>query len=151
MVEFALVAPLLFALVFGLIDFSRAFNYLNVEQQLANEGARLAAVNAKPGTCPGGAGPAASLQQYIQCQSTTKELASGGTFWLAKGAQVCITFPAGTSRFGDPVQVTVSVPYKWMPIDWGNSSPPAATTITGSGTMRLETAATNFASGCYQP
>src|SRR5262245_66665975 len=67
MVEFALVAPLLFVLLFGMLDFGKAFNYWNVEQQMANEGARMAAVNAT-GTCPG-ASTATTLPNYIRCQA----------------------------------------------------------------------------------
>jgi TadE-like protein len=153
MVEFALVAPLLFMVIFGMIDFGRAFHYLNVEQQLANEGARLAAVNPKPPfTCPDKS-TASNLAQYIQCQADTQELRSGGTTWIEKGAKVCITFPnGGTPIVGDPVKVSVSASYKYLPIDWiKSSSPPTATTITGTATMRLEAAPTNYTEGCYQP
>jgi Flp pilus assembly protein TadG len=44
-VEFALVVPLLVALVFGLIDFGRAYNEQITLTQLAREGARLVALN----------------------------------------------------------------------------------------------------------
>src|SRR5262245_43349664 len=92
MVEFALVAPLLFLLLFGVLDFGRAFAYWNAEQQMANQGARLAAVNATgPWTCPDeDKTPASTLPSYIQCQAITRELWHGGSFWLASGAQVCI-------------------------------------------------------------
>lgn len=43
-VEMALVAPLLIALVFGIIDFSRAFNAEIQLSQAAREGVRLAAI-----------------------------------------------------------------------------------------------------------
>jgi Flp pilus assembly protein TadG len=44
-VEFALVLPLLVALVFGLIDFGRAYNQQITLTQLAREGARLVSLN----------------------------------------------------------------------------------------------------------
>jgi Flp pilus assembly protein TadG len=44
-VEFALVLPLLIALVFGLIDFGRAYNQQISLTQLAREGARLVSLN----------------------------------------------------------------------------------------------------------
>jgi Flp pilus assembly protein TadG len=47
-VEFALVAPLLFLLVFGIIEFGRALNAYNQITQLAGQGARAAAVNRNP-------------------------------------------------------------------------------------------------------
>jgi Flp pilus assembly protein TadG len=40
-VEFALVLPLLLALIFGMIDFGRAYNQQITLTQLAREGARL--------------------------------------------------------------------------------------------------------------
>src|SRR5207302_353095 len=47
--EFALVAPLLFIVLFALIDFGKAINYWNDETQLAAQGARIAAVNGSNG------------------------------------------------------------------------------------------------------
>ena len=44
MVEFAIVAPLLFALIFGIIDFGRVFFLYNNLTNAAREGARIAAV-----------------------------------------------------------------------------------------------------------
>ena len=42
-VEFALVAPVFFLLVFGIVDFSRAFYTLNAVSSAVREGARTAA------------------------------------------------------------------------------------------------------------
>jgi Flp pilus assembly protein TadG len=47
-VEFALVAPLLLILVFGIIDLGRAYSTLNQLAASAREGARLAAVLPNP-------------------------------------------------------------------------------------------------------
>ena len=47
-VEFALIAPLLFFLVFGIIEFGRALNYYNDLTQLAGQGARAAIVSRNP-------------------------------------------------------------------------------------------------------
>ena len=44
-VEFALIVPLLLLIVFGILDFGRALNYLNDSTQLARAGARWAIVN----------------------------------------------------------------------------------------------------------
>jgi Flp pilus assembly protein TadG len=51
-VEFAIVAPLLFLLLFGIIDFGWAFSQNLDVKHAAREGARLAAVNAAPGSDP---------------------------------------------------------------------------------------------------
>ena len=78
LVEFALILPVLALLLFGLLDFAKAFNYWNDETHLAAEGARWAVVNSNPG----GSG---SLQQYLQQQADKSEL---------RGlAVVCISFP----------------------------------------------------------
>jgi Flp pilus assembly protein TadG len=53
LVEFALIAPLLFLLVGGIIDFARALNYYNDLTQLAGQGVRAAIVASNPdGTAP---------------------------------------------------------------------------------------------------
>jgi Flp pilus assembly protein TadG len=138
--EFALVAPLLFLLLFGVIDFGKAFNYWNDETQLAGQGARFAAVNSNPsGTL--------SLQQYIQAQSDSNELKNGGTASVPTSgkAKVCISFPNSTSQVGDPVQVTVSATYNWLSILHLSIT---QSTIQGKATMRLEAIPSNYAAGC---
>lgn len=137
--EFALVAPLLFLLLFGVIDFGKAFNYWNDETQLAGQGARWAAVNSNPsGTL--------SLQQYIQSQADSNELKNGGSSSVPTKARVCISFPNGSSpQVGDPVQVTVSASYNWLSVLHLNVT---QSTIQGSATMRLEAIPSNYTVGC---
>jgi Flp pilus assembly protein TadG len=73
-VEFAVIAPVLFLLVFGLIDFARALAYYNDLTQLSGQGARAAAVNRNPdGTIP----TATSIQQQLVANSADGELKSG--------------------------------------------------------------------------
>ncbi|HWZ58228.1 MAG TPA: TadE family protein [Gemmatimonadaceae bacterium] len=50
MVEFAIISPLLFVLIFGIIDFGRALFLMNNLTAAVREGARLAAVQADPTT-----------------------------------------------------------------------------------------------------
>lgn len=52
MVEFAIVAPLLFLVVFGLVDFSRAIQANTTIAEAARQGARQAAANAAPSDNP---------------------------------------------------------------------------------------------------
>jgi Flp pilus assembly protein TadG len=139
LIEFALVLPLLLALLFGMLDFGKAFNYWIDQTHLANEAARWAAVNKNPG--------AGTLQNYIQQQATTPELRLGGTASVADPAQVCISFPTGTARVGDPVNVTVTATYNWLPF-LSDRFGIGAATLSGSATMRLEAAPTNYAAGC---
>lgn len=141
LVEFALVLPLLLVVVLGMLDFGKVFNYWIDATHLANEGARWAVVNQNPGT--------GNLQEYIQGQANTLELRDGGTASVPAGdeAEVCISFPNGSSNVGDPVHVTVTATYHWLPFI-GNRIDSAAVTITGSATMRLEAQPTKYGAGC---
>jgi Flp pilus assembly protein TadG len=139
LVEFALVLPVLALLLFGMLDFGKAFNYWIDQTHLANEGARWAVVNKNPG---GG-----TLQQYIQQQATTQELRNGGTSAVPAPLEVCIDFPSGTSNVGDPVQVTTSVDYRWLGFVAGRTGV-TSTTISSTSTMRLEARPTTYAAGC---
>jgi hypothetical protein len=139
LVEFALVLPLLLVILFGMLDFGKAFNYWIDQTHLANEGARWAVVNKNPG---GG-----TLQEYIQQQADTPELRNGGTSSVPGPLQICISFPNGSANVGDPVHVTASSTYNWLPL-LGNRIGIAQTTITGSATMRLEAIPTNYGAGC---
>lgn len=132
LVEFALVLPVLMLVLFGLLDFAKAFNYWNDQTHLAAEGARWAVVNSNPG---GGQ----SLQQYLQQQADTSELRGLAT--------VCISFPSGTSNVGDPVTVTVKSRYTWLPFVSSKAGLSPTTTITGSATMRLEAPPTAYSPG----
>jgi len=137
LVEFALILPVLALLLFGLLDFAKAFNYWNDETHLAAEGARFAVVNSNPGGSQ-------TLQHYLQQQADTSEL---------RGlAVVCVAFPTnpatGTSgQVGDPVTVTVKSRYTWLPIVSSRAGLSPTTTLTGSATMRLEAPPTAYTAG----
>jgi Flp pilus assembly protein TadG len=141
LVEFALVLPLLLVLLLGMLEFGKAFNYWIDTTHLANEGARWAVVNYNPGT--------GTLQDYVREQANTLELRDGGTSSIPAGdeAEVCISFPSGTANVGDPVLVTVTATYHWLPFI-GERISSAQVTITGSATMRLEAQPTNYGEGC---
>src|SRR3954454_12489794 len=87
LVEFALVLPLLVLLLFGMLDFGKAFNYWNDATHLSAEGARFAVVDRKPDPAS-----TASLQAQIRDQADTAELRGGGTSAFASPAQVCVYF-----------------------------------------------------------
>jgi len=148
--ELALVLPLLLLLLFGMLDFGKAFNEWIDETHIANEGARLAAVGypAVVGACDGSKAPNPNvcLTQYLQQAADIPELRSGrtGDAYAAaqSAAQVCISYPTNpaTSSFGqigDPVQVTVRVTYRWLNY-LVNRVNLGATPILGKATMRLE-------------
>jgi Flp pilus assembly protein TadG len=150
LVEFALVLPVLVLVLFSIIHFGKAFNYWNDATHLTAEAARFAAVNRKPDLAN-----AASLQQQIKDQVDSGEL-KNGTGSVTQAAQVCVSFPNGTSSAGDPVRVTLTFKYAWMPLIRDGLGKPLLqtgitvpdTTVTSSTVMRLETAPTNFSAGC---
>jgi hypothetical protein len=141
LVEFALILPILVVLLFGMLEFGKAFNYWIDETHLTAEGARWAVVNNVPS--------GSSLQQYILNQADSAELRSG--------AHVCISFPnGGTPKVGDPVQVDMSY-QAGIPVVsgvlhlvkkfFGNSTIPSSVTVRGSSTMRLEAPPTAYSAG----
>jgi Flp pilus assembly protein TadG len=144
--EFALVLPVLVLVLFAILDFGKAFNYWNDATHIAAEGARYAAVNGKP--YPGSPG---SLQAQLLAEGDTSELRSGGTESVDSAPQVCLSFPSPTDptatnptpHRGDPVRVTMTFEYSWLPVlDLGSTS------ITSSAVMRLETTPTTYSAGC---
>lgn len=139
LVEFALVLPLLLVLLFGMLDFGKAFNYWIDQTHLANEGARWAAVNKNPGS--------GTLQEYVRSQANTVELRDGGTSSVPGPIEICISFPNGTSQVGDPVRVTASASYNWLPF-LGDRVGITSTSISASATMRLEAVPSVYSAGC---
>lgn len=128
-VELALVLPVLLALIFLVIDVGRVFNYAGDANQIAAEGARMAAVDTYD--------PAA-----LRTHADTPELRNG-TGQVTMGLRVCVSFPSGSSEVGDPVKVTTEAryaPLRFLAIA-GDFD------IKGSATMRLERKP-SFGAGC---
>jgi Flp pilus assembly protein TadG len=142
LVEFALVLPLLILLVFGMLDFGKAYNYWNDATHLTAEAARYATVNRKPDP----ANPQ-SLQLQIRNQADTSELRNGGTASVTAPAEVCIEFPNGAPTFGDPVRVRMTFTYTFIPFI-GDKVGFLSRTITSTSVMRLEALPTTYSAGC---
>jgi Flp pilus assembly protein TadG len=141
LIEFALVLPLLLLIMFGMIDFGKAFNYWNDETHLANEAARQAVVN----RCPG-CGSGQKINDWVRTQADSAELRNGGTQSISSpGVSICIWFPKPdpvnapirAHAVGDPVQVVVKAQYNWLAYLVGQGLP-AHSDLTGTATMRLE-------------
>jgi Flp pilus assembly protein TadG len=128
-VEFALIVPLFLLLLLGMFDFGKAFNYWIDGTHLSHEGVRFAAVGKNPG-------PGATLAESIKQRADTDELVNGGD--SVSGTRVCVRFPDGTSRVGDPVEVEVEFTYKFLPYITSIASDLTSTTVTNTSTMRLE-------------
>ena len=139
-VEFALVAPILFLLVFGVIEFARILNAYNDLTQLAGQGARAAAVSVNPdGTAVGAssgtiddADCGGAGTHSIQCQLSR--------FYAKQdsltGVNVCI--PSLPSGIGQPVTVKTSYVYNFSVGLFGFTS----ITLSTTQTERAEATAT---------
>lgn len=120
-VEFAVIAPLLFMLVLGMIEFGRMLMVQQILTNGAREGARRA-------TLPG------STEADVSERITSYMSASGVT-----GHTLTTSPNPADTAAGKGVKVTLSVPYKkvsWLPlatVGWLENS-----TLTASVEMRKE-------------
>ncbi len=121
-IEFALVLPIILLFLFTIVDFGQVFNHVNDVNQIAANGARLAAVDSNPGD-------PATLQEYLKNQADLQG--------LKDNIGVCVAFPTGTSNVGDPVEVRVTSTYVFLPLlaDLVGAAP---VDIHGEATMRIE-------------
>gem|GEM_PF-611441 len=126
-VEFALVAPLFFLMVFGMIEFGRMIMVQQVITNASREGARVAVLDGKT---------SADAKQIV-----TNYLSSAGI----SGATIAVLNENGaevepiTIGWDKPVTVTVQVPFSsvtWLPTPMFIS---ADTNLTASAVMRRET------------
>lgn len=134
-VEFALVAPILFLLVFGILDFGRALNYYNQLTQLAGQGARAAAVDGNPN----GVGAASGTSIQSQLVNT---YATGG---IKNGIQACITNTSAPAA-GQPVTVQTSYKFTFLPLIGAVVGSPTIT-LTATQSERQEANPT-YSVGC---
>jgi Flp pilus assembly protein TadG len=102
-VEFAIVAPLFFLLVFGMIEFGRMVMIQQVITNASREGARKAVLD----------GASSSNVK----SSVVTYMANGGVTIATSNVTINPTDPT-TAAAGSPVTVTVSVPFSqvsWLP------------------------------------
>lgn len=102
-VEFALVAPLFFLLVFGMIEFGRMVMIQQVITNASREGSRRAVLD----------GASASNVK----SSVVTYMANGGVTIATSNVTISPSDPT-TAAAGTPVSVTVSVPFSqvsWLP------------------------------------
>jgi Flp pilus assembly protein TadG len=86
-VEFAIVAPLLFLVMFGIIELGRAWWTKSSLQYAVERAARYYAVGCASGVCPSDGAAYAATQMYGQSIAP-------GTFTVvpATGTKVCVTY-----------------------------------------------------------
>ena len=119
-VEFAMVVPVFVLLVFGMIEFGRAVMVQQVLVNATREGARQAVLDG-------------STLADVQARIDVYLLASS-----INGATTTVTPAPEAAGFGEPVVVTISVPFEdvsWLP----TPQYIGATTLTASSVMRRET------------
>ncbi|MGH2873356.1 MAG: TadE/TadG family type IV pilus assembly protein [Solirubrobacteraceae bacterium] len=127
LVEFAIVLPILVAIVMGILYFSRYEDYSNQETQLAEQGARFAAVDHNPSS-------SLSLQKYVESLAQP-ELQYGSND--VSPVQVYIYDPTGsTGAVGDTVRACVVTTLQF-PLGLGSG------TLAQTATMRVEQAQTS--------
>ena len=120
-VEFAIVAPVFFLLVFGMIEYGRMVMVQQVITNASREGCRAAVLDGATTS-----GVTSTVNSYLTCGSI-----SGATVTVSPD-------PPTNAQYGDPVTVTVSIPFtqvSWLP------SPMylGGTTLTAATVMRRET------------
>ncbi len=128
LVEFALIAPLFFMLVIGVIQFAVALNFWFDMNRLANQGARSAAVNCGPAT---GNQCGSNLVSYL-----TQQVISSGDNPSVEVCYVPPTDPAPggwTPSAGDAVRVRLKERYRLQSV-----VNLAKIDLTATATMRLE-------------
>jgi Flp pilus assembly protein TadG len=138
MVEFAIVVPILLAIVFGIIDFGRAINYQNDETHVANLAARYAAVGALPTYGPCGTntlGSSATLSDFITCEVGVDSgaLKSGSSTNNGPKNPICINITIPSDTQFQPVTVQLTTKYQWLPLLKLSTS-----TISGTATQEIE-------------
>ncbi len=140
LVESALSLLLLLTLVFGIIEFGRAFSVYQVMTDAAREGARFAVAPCPftagvGGTCAAGQLPSTSaVQNYVQ------GFLNSGSVWCPGGGVSCISVNPNYQPSTDPIegvaltytQVTISIPYTFYFFRY-------TPTITTDAVMRNET------------
>jgi Flp pilus assembly protein TadG len=145
-VEFALIAPLLFLIVFGIIEFGRILNAYNDLTQLAGQGARAAAVSSNPdGTS---VAAASGTVDDADCGGKTYSIQCQLSNFYAKNnslSSVTVCIPSLPTSIGQPVTVKTTYVFNFTSKLFGFTS----LTLTNSQTERSEANPT-YSAGSYQ-
>jgi Flp pilus assembly protein TadG len=137
LVEFAMVAPLLLALIAGIVDFGRMFQRLEVTTNAAREGARLASL---PGY------NVADVESRVRAYMNEGIAAGAGARTNVTRNIVTLT-PAGGGATFQAARVVVAYTDNYIVLGpivaliGGNSATFGSVTLNAASTMRLETAA----------
>jgi Flp pilus assembly protein TadG len=153
LVELALILPILLILIFGILDFARAFNYKDQTTQVAAETARWIIVN----QLPGNASPSVADYKAWACNEiVSKELKTSVGCPAGSNIQICFEDSAGNASSNAVADglATVSIPASLTPISYLTSKIPGLTSLklNGKAQMHVELSQTNTSvtgdSGC---
>jgi len=121
-VEFAIVAPLFFLLIFGMFEFGRMIMVQQLLTNAARSGSRVAVID--------GATSSSTI-------STVKDYLDGGSVDRQDVSVTVQPSNLSTTDTGDAITVQVSVPFNdvsWLPAPWFLGGQ----TLTANSTMRRE-------------
>jgi Flp pilus assembly protein TadG len=102
-VEFAVVAPVFFLLVFGMIEYGRMVMVQQVITNASREGARKAVLDGST---------------TAEVKTVVNEYLASGSITPSGDPTTVSPNPPSTAEFGEPVTVTVSIPFNevsWLP------------------------------------
>lgn len=146
MVEFALIAPLLFLLLFGVIDFGWLLNQQQDVRYGAREGARIAAVSSQDSSTPTAADIVAAICDRMDSSNTDMHVSlvatpsAGPTAQIGDLAKIEVWKPAQditgffTDVFGDTVIKSDLTFRLEQPPGWSNTTTPlsqSGNTVSG--------------------
>jgi Flp pilus assembly protein TadG len=112
-VEFALVAPLLFMLLFGIFEFGLVWSQKNVYVGAAREGARYAAVNCEgtiAGSCASGGDTWGKVKQRITDAAVGYPV-NFSNFAVTSSSGAGCTQPGGTVKVSWTQPMTIDIPF----------------------------------------
>lgn len=113
MVEFALVAPIFFLLLFSIIEFGRYVYTVQILNEAAREGTRYAIVHGSQALCPSGQMPGGVTNP---CDPTGQKVIDAvvrdSTGVALTSSMVTLAWPDGDNARGHKVKVAVSYQYR---------------------------------------
>lgn len=98
LVEFAIVAPLLFLLILGTIEAGRFMLYYEVLNNATREGARYAIVHGSDSTCPSGPPPAGRVNNCDPAGDNVTQAVADAALELAGVGELIVHHPVWTNR-----------------------------------------------------
>jgi len=135
LVEFALVAPFFFFMLFAIIDFGRYVYYVQILNNAAREGARYAIVNGDASFTPVGPNPDNAQVEAVVKNYAVGVIGNGATFTIHSCWKLKTDCPdpakLASNHRGQPVSVWVT--YDFHPII--PLVPIPGITITGESTL----------------